>query len=162
MKFYLKQNLIIEIFLIFFSILGIFFKFPLRAGKIGFDYNLPESVVLEGNTLVALSSPQNPEPKVVKKLNVIITAYSSSPWETDGDPHVTAAGTRVKDGIAANNLLPIGTEIRIPEIFGDKIFVIEDRMNWKKGKYQIDVWFEDYWQAKEFGAKRTYIEVLES
>jgi len=162
MRFYLKQKLIIEIFLIFSSVLGIFFQFPLKAGKMDFDFDLPESVILEGNTLAAINGPQNPEPKVIKRLNVILTAYSSSPWETDGDPNITAAGTKVRSGIVANNLLPLGTKIKIPEIFGDKIFVVEDRMNWKKGKYQIDVWFDEYLKAKEFGAKRTYIEILES
>jgi 3D (Asp-Asp-Asp) domain-containing protein len=161
MRFYLKQNLIIEIFLVFFSILGIFFQFPLEAGKMDFDFNLPESVVLGEDTLVAIINPQNPEPKIIKRLNVILTAYSSSPWETDGDPHITAAGTKVRYGIVANNLLPLGTKIKIPEIFGDEIFVVEDRMSWKKGKYQVDVWFDDYFKAKEFGAKKTYIEILE-
>ena len=42
-----------------------------------------------------------------------------------------------------------------------KIFIVEDRMNSKKGYYHVDVWFEDYHQAKDFGVKTTYIEVLE-
>jgi 3D (Asp-Asp-Asp) domain-containing protein len=58
-------------------------------------------------------------------------------------------------------LLEIGTKIRIPEIFGEKIFIVKDRMNKKKGKYQIDVWFEDQKKALEFGVKKTYIEILE-
>jgi 3D (Asp-Asp-Asp) domain-containing protein len=156
----LKKSMI-EIFLIFSSILGIFFQFPLEAEKTSFDFNLPKSPTLGGNTLIAIANPKNPEPKVIKRLNVILTAYSSSPWETDEDPHITAAGTKVKYGIVANNLLPLGTKIKIPEIFGDEIFVVEDRMNWRKGKYQVDVWFDDYLKAKEFGAKKTYIEILE-
>ena len=114
------------------------------------------------NTLIPASDPSNPEPKIVKKLLVIITAYSSTPWETDGNPFITAAGTQVRDGIIANNLFPFGTKIKLPELYGEKIFVVEDRMNWKKGYYHIDIWFPSYWEAKEFGAKRTYIEVLES
>lgn len=118
--------------------------------------------LIQGNTFLAISSPINQSSKVSRKIEAIITAYSSTPWETDETPYITAAGTKVRDGIAANNYLPLGTKIKIPEIFGDKIFVVEDRMHWRKGKYQIDIWFEDYWQAKNFGVKRTYIEILES
>jgi len=119
--------------------------------------------LLQGNSLLAISSPSNPESQYTQKIiEVVVTAYSSSPWETDDSPYLTAAGTWVKEGIIANNLLPFGTEIRIPEIYGEKVFVVEDRMSWKKGKYHIDIWFPSYWEALNFGAKRTYIEVLES
>jgi len=35
-------------------------------------------------------------------------------------------------------------------------------MNWKKSNYHLDIWFPEYIQAKNFGAQRAYIEVLES
>ncbi|GAI34149.1 unnamed protein product, partial [marine sediment metagenome] len=109
-----------------------------------------------------ISSPSNPESQYTKKtIEVVVTAYSSSPWETDDSPYLTAAGTWVREGIVANNKYPFGTEIRIPEIYGEKIFVVEDRMSWKKGEYHIDIWFPSYWEALNFGTKRTYIEVLE-
>jgi 3D (Asp-Asp-Asp) domain-containing protein len=119
-------------------------------------------VIFGGNTLLPIASPLNPEPQVAKSLAVVVTAYSSTVWETWGDPFITAAGTRVREGIIANNLLPFGTKVRLPEIYGDKIFVVEDRMNSRKGNYHFDIWFSSYWEAKNFGAKRTYIEVLES
>ncbi|MBI2042438.1 MAG: 3D domain-containing protein [Candidatus Nealsonbacteria bacterium] len=117
-------------------------------------------ITIEGTSL----SPHSPlpEPKIRKTVKVIVTAYSSTIWETDDDPFTTAAGTYVRDGIVANNLLPFGTRIRIPDVYGDKIFVVEDRMNRKKGNYHFDVWFPSYWEAKNFGAKNTYIEILES
>ena len=118
-------------------------------------------VFLGRNTLFPISNPSEPEPKVVGTISVVITAYSSSPQETDEDPYITAAGTWVREGIIANNYLPFGTKVKIPELYGDKIFTVEDRMNWKKGNYHIDIWFASYWEAKEFGAKRTYIEILE-
>ncbi len=118
--------------------------------------------ILQGNTLLPASNPSNPEPKVIRKINVVLTGYSSTVWQTDETPFITASGTRVRDGIVANNYFPIGTRIRIPELYGDKIFIVEDRMSWVKGNYQIDIWFSDYWQALNFGAKTTYIEVLES
>ena len=159
---------------IFFSFLGILitgmlvFELYLQKNEAGLlpdnlsaVFNQEGLVFLEGNTLIPISNPSNPEAKVVRKLPVIVTAYSSSVWETDDSPYITAAGTWVRDGIIANNLLPFGTKVRMPEIYGDKIFVVEDRMNWKKGYYHIDIWFASYWEAKNFGAKRTYIEVLE-
>ena len=117
-------------------------------------------LIVQKNSLLA-SSPL-PEPKVVKTIKVMATAYSSTPDQTDDDPFITAAGTWVRDGIIANNLFPFGTRVRIPELYGDKIFVVEDRMNRRKGSYHIDIWFPSYWEAKNFGAKTTYVEVLES
>jgi 3D (Asp-Asp-Asp) domain-containing protein len=68
----------------------------------------------------------------------------------------------VSDGIVANNMLPFGTKIRMPELYGDKVFVVEDRMHQRKGKYHLDIWFPDQSGAKKFGAKITYVEVLEN
>jgi len=109
---------------------------------------------------MAVSNPA--DPIRTKKVKVMITGYSSTVCQTDSTPFITASGKFVEDGIVANNMLPFGTIIKIPEIYGDKIFVVEDRMNSRKGYYHVDIWFEDYYQAKEFGSKTTYIEVLES
>lgn len=117
-----------------------------------------EFLAINGNSLLP-SSPL-PEPKVVKTVKVIVTAYSSTPLETDDTPDITAAGTQVRDGIVANNLLPFGTKIRMPELYGDKIFVVEDRMNRRKGPYHFDIWFPSHREAKNFGAQNTYLEVL--
>ena len=100
--------------------------------------------------------------ETIKKVKMIITAYSSAPDQTDDTPFTTASGKHVVDGIIANNLLPFGTKIRIPQLFGDKIFIVEDRMHTRKGKYHADIWMSEYSQAKSFGAKLTEIEVLES
>jgi len=143
--------------------------FSLSLNKIGADLTYQEEsllqekslLILGSNTLISKLNHVNPEPKVVQKLPVVVTAYSSTVWETDDDPFITAAGTGVRDGIIANNLLPFGTKVRIPELYGDKVFVVEDRMSWKKGNYHIDIWFPSYLEAKEFGVERTYIEVLE-
>ena len=120
-----------------------------------------ELSAIQGNSLVAVSNPEGPV-KVVKTLKVVATAYSSTVEQTDSTPFITASGSTVKDGIVANNLLPFGTEIRIPELYGDKVFVVEDRMHKRKGNYHVDIWFPEYAQAKEFGAKTVYIEVLSS
>jgi 3D (Asp-Asp-Asp) domain-containing protein len=114
------------------------------------------------NSLLPVASPAGPEPDVERKMNVILTAYSSTLWETDNTPFITASGQTVRHGIVANNLLPFGTKIRIPEMYGDQIFIVEDRMKLDRGNYIIDIWFPSHQQAENFGAKRTYIEVLGS
>jgi 3D (Asp-Asp-Asp) domain-containing protein len=116
-------------------------------------------VAIGEDSLVAVSNPA--DPIRTERLNVVVTAYSSTVCQTDDTPFITASGSYVEDGIVANNLLPFGTRIRMPEIYGDKIFIVEDRMHSRKGYYHVDIWFEEYTQAKNFGAKRTYIEVLE-
>ncbi|MBU0546734.1 MAG: 3D domain-containing protein [Patescibacteria group bacterium] len=111
----------------------------------------------EQNTLLPINSQSENI-----KMDVIATAYSSTIWETDDTPFVTASQTQVRDGIIANNLLPFNTRVKIPELYGDKIFVVEDRMHYLKSPYQIDLWFPSREEATDFGVKRTYIEVLDN
>lgn len=124
--------------------------------------NMPELAFSQENSLISMANPTNPDPEVAWKLNVVVTAYSSTVLETDDTPNITASGRHVRDGIVANNILPFGTKIRMPELYGDKVFVVEDRMNWKKSNEHVDIWFPSYSEALNFGAKRTYIEILES
>lgn len=91
---------------------------------------------------------------------VSATAYSSTPDQTDDSPFITAAGTYVRDGIVAANFLPLGTMIKIPEIYGDKIFIVEDRMN-RRYPDRVDVWFPKRVMADDFGIKyKIKIEVI--
>jgi 3D (Asp-Asp-Asp) domain-containing protein len=117
--------------------------------------------MLQGNTLIPLADPIEVKNEVKGKLPVIVTAYSSTPWETDQDPYITATGKLVREGIVANNSLKPGTKVRFPEIYGDKIFVVEDRMHYRKDPYHFDIWFPSYWEAKNFGVKNTYVEILD-
>lgn len=92
-----------------------------------------------------------------------ITAYNSEVWQCDASPCVTANGFNVcehgiEDTIAAN-FLKFGTKVRIPELFGDRLFVVRDRMN-KRYPNRVDVWMLDKSDAKQFGVKRTKIEVV--
>jgi 3D (Asp-Asp-Asp) domain-containing protein len=155
---------LLKIFLISIAVIGILGNLQIPDQKTKESIRPEEYIsgllILENNSLLP-SSPL-PEPKVTKRIRVVVTAYSSTPEETDSDPFITAAGTKVRDGIIANNLLPFGTKVRLPELYGEKIFTVEDRMNSKKGYYHIDIWFPSYWEAKGFGAKNTYLEILES
>jgi 3D (Asp-Asp-Asp) domain-containing protein len=122
--------------------------------------------VLHGNTLIAsnllevsetsVSGPICPESQ--KRL-VVITAYSSTPEETDSSPFITASGTYVRDGIIAANFLKIGTQVKIPALYGDKIFVVEDRMA-RKNSHKVDIWMASKAEALQFGVKRAEIIVL--
>ena len=97
---------------------------------------------------------------VLETIQVTVTAYSSTPEETDDTPFITASGTPTRDGVVASNLLPFGTKIRIPELFGNKVFTVEDRMNKRMNDFQIDVWFPSSDQAHLFGVRHTYIETI--
>lgn len=97
---------------------------------------------------------------MVNRVNTTITGYSSTVDQTNSDPLITASGEWVRDGIVAANFLSFGTEIRIPEIFGDKIFIVKDRMN-SRYTNRVDIWFPSRQQALNLGIKNTYIEVLE-
>ena len=90
----------------------------------------------------------------------VITGYSSTSWQTDSTPFVTASGTRVRDGVIASNAFPIGTKVRIPELFGDKVLTIEDRMH-ERFADRIDVWMPSKWTALKFGKKQAEVEIIE-
>lgn len=121
---------------------------------------LSDLSLAQDNTLLSRSSSMETS-QVNRKIKMTITAYSSTPEQTDSTPFITASGSTVGDGIVANNLLSFGTRVRLPELYGDKVFVVEDRMHSKKGNYHLDIWFSDTDQAKEFGSETTYVEILE-
>jgi 3D (Asp-Asp-Asp) domain-containing protein len=95
-------------------------------------------------------------------IKVVVTAYSSTPDQTDDTPFITASGKYVEDGIIANNMLPFGTKIKIPALYGDKIFTVEDRMASYKSNYHIDIWMPSRTSALNFGVKTAEIEILEN
>lgn len=111
---------------------------------------------LVANTRISIENS-----KILSEMAVAASAYSSTPDQTDSSPFITAWNTRVRDGIVAANFLPFGTKIKIPEIYGDKIFVVEDRMN-RRYWHKIDVWFPDRQSALEFGSKVVKIQIVGS
>lgn len=94
-----------------------------------------------------------------KTIYVNVTAYSSNKDQTDGNPYTTAYGTPARDGIVAANFLPVGTVVRFPDKFGDKLFVAEDRMN-ERYSFQVDIWMSDQEEAKKFGIQFLKMEVF--
>lgn len=97
--------------------------------------------------------------KVIAK--AVITAYTSTPGQTDDSPFIAASGKRVHDGMIAANGLPFGTRIKIPAVYGEKIFVVEDRMNSRYGYGRFDVWLDmSRAEARKFGVKRVAVEIF--
>lgn len=101
-----------------------------------------------------------PPIKVKRVIKVVVTAYSSTPDQTDDTPFITASGSHVRDGIIAANFLRFGAKVRFPDKFGDKIFVVEDRMH-PRYSNRVDIWMTERQLAKEFGVKRLEMEILE-
>jgi 3D (Asp-Asp-Asp) domain-containing protein len=105
-------------------------------------------------------APTSTRVTVIKKHPLVaMTAYTSRPEETDDTPFITADGSHVRDGIVACNFLPFGTKVRVPALFGDKVFEVHDRMN-KRFSYKMDFWMEGYHDAIQFGIRRADIEIV--
>jgi 3D (Asp-Asp-Asp) domain-containing protein len=109
---------------------------------------------------IATELEEAPKVTVVRMYaSVPMTAYTSRPEETDDTPFITADGSHVRDGIVACNFLPFGTKVRIPKLFGDKVFEVHDRMN-KRFPYKMDFWMERLDNALQFGLRRADIEIV--
>ncbi len=110
--------------------------------------------------VLTTSINQNGEHKVIYSGIVFSTAYNSLPNQTDSSPWTTALGTRCREGVIASNFLPFGTKVKL-EGFGDRIFIVEDRMN-KRFYKRIDIWFRNHNEAIKFGGRRLKYYVIES
>ena len=122
-----------------------------------------QALAIQDNSPSELPSlPAVPDKPVLKKMVVRASAYSSTVDQCDGDPFTTASGTKVRDGIIAVNGLPFGTLVRIPSHYGDKIFVVEDRMNARWGNNRIDIWMPNRGAAMDWGVRTVTIEILDA
>ena len=117
-------------------------------------FNMPV-LVTGSDSFMGVNAP--PQKKMIK---TVLTAYSSTPDQTDSTPFTTASGTRTRDGVIAANFLAFGTKVQIPEIFGDKVFTVEDRMA-KKHSDKIDIWFPERRLAKRFGIQKAEVIILD-
>jgi len=117
-------------------------------------------------TTTAVKAVKKVTPAIkVKKTSVHkITAYNSNVGQTDKSPCTTATGFNVckhgKEDTIAANFLKFGTKVKIPDLFGDRVFVVRDRMN-AKHPNRVDIWMKDYSSAIKFGVKTAKIQVLE-
>lgn len=97
-------------------------------------------------------------------VDAIATGYSSTVDQTDSTPFITAANTRVRQGVLAlsRDLLKRYTP-DAPFDFGDVVyvsgigkFIVEDSMN-RRWHRRADIWFTDRPTAIEFGKRRVRI-----
>jgi 3D (Asp-Asp-Asp) domain-containing protein len=124
----------------------------------------PVAIVDEQIEPVIINSlPQSDDLKIVRTDFIAMSAYTSEIGQCDGNPCRTANGfdlckNNTEDSVAAN-FLPFGTKIRIPDLFGERIFVVRDRMNARYDE-KIDIWFKDRPAALRFGVKVAKVEIL--
>lgn len=117
-----------------------------------------------GEQKISYPVAQDREP--LQTVWVIATAYSSEAAQTDDTPCIPADGYDLcahyekygEGNTIAANFLPLGAQIKIPELYGDKIFVVHDRMNKRYGEGRIDIWMPSREEAKTFGVKRLKME----
>lgn len=126
---------------------------PIIAVLVGTSCIVPLAITRADTGQNAITLPQTADQTMYMR----ITAYTSLPDETDDTPFTTAMGTEVHDGVVATNMLPFGTKIQIPALFGDKIFTVEDRMN-RRMKNVMDIWMPSKAKALRFGAN--YADVI--
>lgn len=94
---------------------------------------------------------------------VTATAYSSTVDQCDSTPCITANGYNVceanKENVIAANFLRFGTKVLIPDLYGDTVFTVQDRMH-PRFSSRIDLWKTSRHSAIQFGAQRVKIIVL--
>lgn len=113
----------------------------------------PESIAVAG------SVPEDEQPNKIVK--AVITAYTSTPGQTDSTPFIGASGKHVYDGMIAANWLPFGTKVKIPALYGDKVFTVDDRMNSRYGYGRMDIWLDTTrTEALKFGVKRVEVQIF--
>lgn len=89
---------------------------------------------------------------------VTVTAYSSTPDQTDSTPFNTATGERVYWGGVAANSLAINSRIRFVGFHYGKSFRVNDRMH-RRFSDRIDIWFPTRKEALAWGKRRVQVEI---
>jgi 3D (Asp-Asp-Asp) domain-containing protein len=173
-----RQSLIILVLIACVFQFLLFFTPALAAAAVAADNEaqislgaISKSAVMEVNAQKiadeipqATSTPVAIQYKVVRTSTHVMTAYNSEVGQTDNSPCITANGFNVcehgiEDTIAAN-FLKLGTKVKIPDLYGDRIFVVRDRMN-QKHPNRVDIWMKDRSSAIKFGVKTAKIQVVE-
>lgn len=138
---------------------NIFIPLPTLSSNYAYAPEISETEAYTGYVGLPEIEPANWE--VTRSYLSQVTVYNSVPEQTQGDPFITASGERVRDGIIAANCLPFGTRLRMPDMYGDKIFIVKDRLAADKSCFILDIWREQIEGSKSFGAPITKIEIIE-
>lgn len=92
----------------------------------------------------------------VKVIRAVVTAYSSTPDQTDDTPRITASGRYVGPKvIACPKSYAFGTMVRVL----GKVYECADRMSVRFSD-RWDIWMEKTEDALAFGKKNTTVEIL--
>jgi 3D (Asp-Asp-Asp) domain-containing protein len=111
-----------------------------------------------------LAAAGMPTPKEIPKrvVTVTVTAYSSTPDQTDDTPCITANSFNLcknnAENVVAANFLPFGTRVKMPKVFGDQEFYVQDRMN-KRFSQRVDIWMKSRKAALAFGIQKIQVEI---
>lgn len=141
-----------------------FFPTPVLAAEVKLNERRAQEQEKENQKISEDETKNKKNEVVIKTARHTLSAYTSEKAQCDDSPCITANGFNlcehgIEDSVAAN-FLKFGTKIRIPELFGDRIFVVRDRMN-KRYSDRVDVWMLNKADAKNFGLKYAKIEILE-
>lgn len=93
---------------------------------------------------------------------IYVTAYSSTPGQTDDTPCIAASGYDLckhnKENVVACNFLPFGTKVKFPELDSDKTYNVVDRMH-ERFNSRMDIWMTNKEKAEQFGLKYLKVEI---
>jgi 3D (Asp-Asp-Asp) domain-containing protein len=112
--------------------------------------------------------PEVEDRKPTRTILAVMTAYSSDVAQTDATPCIPAdwkydlCENYEKYGeqnTIAANFLPMGTKVRFPDLYGDKVFVVRDRMNARYGAGRGDIWMPTRAEAVQFGVRKVTMEI---
>jgi len=158
----LAKRIVLSLIMIF---IFDFFLFPAPVFASAVANNLPENQDLYNEEVINIENnlPETNDWQVARVEYHTATAYNSEAAQCDSNPCITATGFNlcehgIEDTIAAN-FLKFGTKVRIPDLYGDRVFIVRDRMN-SRYSDRIDIWMLNKEEAKEFGVKVVKLEIL--
>ncbi len=100
---------------------------------------------------------------VWKEVEVTVSAFNSVPWQTDGDPTITAWGDTLQEGMQciaiSRDLMALGlehnTEVEIEGLSGT--YLVKDKMN-SRFRNHVDLYMgTDVSKAREWGRQKRII-----
>ncbi len=155
------------------SLLSVFAVFFLTAGKsiaASTETVTEKSAQKDSESVENKDFPKAKEKEPIRSYWVVATAYSSEVAQTDSSPCIPSMvgfnlckhyqQHKIEDTIAAN-FLPLGAKVKFPELYGEKVFTVRDRMNKRyNGSARVDFWKSGTKEAKNFGVKSVKMEIV--
>ncbi len=123
----------------------------------------PRFLVQKKETSIAVAKKTPSSQNKSKVRYVTVTAYTSAVEQTDSTPCITANGFNVckhgVENVIAANFLPFGARVRFPDMYGERIFTVQDRMN-PRHYNRMDIWMKSKSSARQFGVRKLKVEIL--